>query len=59
MSAPDCENCVCVRRLKAENEKLRRELGEAGRAGKRQAAHFSKGKPKPHPKRSGFDPEAD
>ena len=47
-------------RLRRENERLRGELGEARasldqaqRQSKRQAAPFSKGPPKPHPKRPG------
>src|SRR3954471_17953671 len=51
---------AAVERLRRENERLRRELDEA-RAGldqaqrqsKRQAAPFSKGPPKPQPKRPG------
>jgi cell shape-determining protein MreC len=37
-------------RLKQENERLRKELELALRSSKRQAAPFSKGEPKPHPK---------
>jgi transposase len=37
-------------RLKRENERLKKELAAAWRAGKRQAAPFSKGAPKPHPR---------
>ncbi len=40
-------------RLRAENERLRGLLEEARRAGKRQAAPFSKGDPKKNPARSG------
>jgi transposase len=47
-------------RLRLDNERLRRELGQARadveqarRQGKRQAAPFSKGGPKPNPKRPG------
>jgi transposase len=47
-------------RLRRENERLRRELDQAKadleaarRAGKRQAAPFSKGPPTPHPKKPG------
>jgi transposase len=37
-------------RLRAENERLKAQLDEAQRAGKRQAAPFSKGQPKKNPK---------
>lgn len=40
-------------RLLAENSRLRAQLGGARRAGKRQAAPFSKGDPKKDPQRSG------
>src|SRR5262249_28652897 len=40
-------------RLKRENERLKKELAAAQRAGKRQAAPFSKGAPKPNPRRAG------
>jgi transposase len=43
------ENAV----LRAENERLRGVVEELRRAGKRQAAPFSRGAPKPDPKRSG------
>jgi len=56
MRARDCKNCSRVNRLEAELAKLRREVDELRRAGKRQAAPFSKGKPKPHPKRPGRKP---
>jgi transposase len=42
-----------VAQLKAELERLRSQLEEAERAGKRQAAPFSKGPPKANPKRPG------
>ena len=42
-----------VAELEAENARLKRELEEAERAGKRQAAPFAKGTPKSHPKRPG------
>ena len=40
-------------RLRRENDRLKRELDLARRAGKRQAAPFSKGPPAPRPRRSG------
>jgi transposase len=43
-------------RLRKENERLRRELDAARRASKRQAAPFSRGKPKAAPKRPGRKP---
>jgi transposase len=42
-----------IEALEAENRKLRGQLEEAQRAGKRQAAPFSKGPPKPEPKPPG------
>jgi len=42
-----------VERLRRENERLKKELEAARRAGKRQAAPFSKGAPIPHAKRPG------
>jgi transposase len=42
-----------IRRLKAHNRRLERQLERTVRAGKRQAAPFSKGKPKRHPNRPG------
>src|SRR5512142_1302541 len=42
--------------LRAEVERLKAELEHARRAGKRQAAPFSKGAPKAHPKRPGRKP---
>jgi transposase len=42
-----------VAQLKAELERLKGQLEEAERAGKRQAAPFSKGSPKANPKRPG------
>jgi len=53
MSHPDCDNCPRLKRLEAENSKLRAALEKSNRAGKRQAAPFSKGKPKAAPKRPG------
>jgi transposase len=43
-------------RLQAEADRLKAELEEARRAGKRQAAPFSKGPPKARPKRPGRKP---
>jgi hypothetical protein len=40
-------------RLLAENARLRSQLEAARRAGKRQAAPFSKGDPRSHPRRAG------
>lgn len=45
-----------IETLKKENERLRRLLEEALRAGKRQAAPFSRRKPKAHPQRPGRKP---
>src|SRR5512143_3782944 len=42
-----------IEELRAEVERLKAELERARRAGKRQAAPFSKGPPKDHPKRPG------
>src|SRR5512144_288757 len=42
--------------LRAEVERLKTELEQSRRAGKRQAAPFSKGTPKAHPKRPGREP---
>lgn len=52
-----CSRCARLQRrvdnLERENEKLRKRLDEAQRAGKRQAAPFSKGDPKKDPKKPG------
>lgn len=56
MSQPKCGDCPRVRALEAEVATLRREVENLTRAGKRQAAPFSKGKPKPDPKRPGRKP---
>jgi transposase len=45
--------------LQAEIERLRRQLDEAIRAGKRQAGPFAKGDPKPNPKKPGRKPGKD
>jgi len=42
-----------IEELETENRELRTALDEARRAGKRQASPFSKGEPKPDPKRPG------
>ena len=42
-----------IDQLRAEMERLKAELEQSRRAGKRQAAPFSKGPPKAHPKRPG------
>jgi transposase len=58
-----CANCQALQQrlshLKAENERLRRQLDAALRAGKRQAAPFAKGQPKPNPQRAGRKPGKD
>jgi transposase len=56
MSHPGCKHCPRIKRLEAENAKLRAALEKSSRAGKRQAAPFSKGKPKAAPKRPGRKP---
>lgn len=48
--APCCPNCA---RLEAENARLRAAVEELRRGGKRQAAPFSKGPPKEHPRTPG------
>lgn len=48
-----------VDRLKAENARLKEALEKARRGGKRQAAPFAKGGPKPDPKKSGRKSGAD
>jgi len=48
-----------VRKLRAQNRRLERQLERTLRAGKRQAAPFSKGKPKSQPRRPGRRPGAD
>src|SRR5262245_41363984 len=45
-----------INELRAEVEWLKTELERSRRAGKRQAAPFSKGPPKAHPKRPGRKP---
>jgi transposase len=68
--AAACPRCEPLRwetqRLRKENQalkeqiaRLRESLAEARRAAKRRAAPFSKGPPKPHPKRPGRKPGKD
>jgi transposase len=45
-----------IEELRVEVERLKAELEQSRRAGKRQAAPFSKGEPKAHPKRPGRKP---
>lgn len=63
MQSVRCANCQSLQRrvhdLKAENERLRRQLDEATRAGKRQAAPFAKGQPKLNPRKPGRKPGKD
>jgi transposase len=60
MEPVSCAGCQALQRrlhdLQAENERLRRQLDEATRAGKRQAAPFAKGQPTSQPKRPGRKP---
>lgn len=51
-----CQGCLALR---AENQRLRQLLEETQRAGKRQAAPFSKGNRKPKPKTPGRKPGKD
>src|SRR3954463_13284765 len=53
---PECPGC---RELRQEVAGLRRIIEELRRAGKRQAGPFSKGPPKPKPKRPGRKPGED
>jgi transposase len=63
MQLLSCAGCQALQRrlddLQAENERLRRQLDEATRAGKRQAAPFAKGSPTSQPKRPGRRPGKD
>lgn len=63
MQSVRCANCQALQRrvhdLQAENERLRHQLDEATRAGKRQAAPFAKGQPKINPRRPGRKPGKD
>jgi transposase len=57
MSEPECPGCRAllqrIAQLEAQVAELTRKLEEALRAGKRQAAPFRKGPPRPHPKTPG------
>jgi transposase len=63
MQLVPCAGCQALqqrlRDLQVENERLRRLLDEATRAGKRQAAPFAKGQPTGQPKRPGRMPGKD
>jgi hypothetical protein len=63
MEPVSCAGCRALQRrlrdLQAENERLRRQLDEATRAGKRQAAPFAKGQPAGQPKKPGRKPGRD
>src|SRR5262249_21560939 len=63
MQPVSCVGCQALQRrlhdLQAENERLRRQLDEAKRAGKRQAAPFAKGQPTNRPKKPGRKPGKD
>jgi transposase len=58
-----CAGCQALQRrvndLQAELERLRHQLDEATRAGKRQASPFAKGQPKEAPKKPGRKPGTD
>lgn len=62
-SNPDCPGCRALQKKLAAHEaelaELRRIIEELRRAGKRQAGPFSKGPPKPKPKRPGRKPGDD
>jgi transposase len=63
MRPVSCAGCQALQRrlhdLQAENERLRRQLDEATRAGRRQAAPFAKGPPAGQPKKPGRKPGKD
>ena len=63
MESLRCANCQSLQRriheLQAEIERLHRQLDEATRAGKRQAAPFAKGQPKLNPRKPGRKPGKD
>jgi transposase len=60
MKPVGCDSCQALQRrvhdLQAENDRLRRQLDAALRAGKRQAAPFAKGQPMAQPKKPGRKP---
>src|SRR5215469_3466984 len=63
MAATPCPNCLRLERevaeLRAQVERLTQLLDEQRRAGKRQAAPFAKGPPRPKPKKPGRKPGKD
>jgi transposase len=63
MQPVSCAGCQALQRrlrdLQAENQRLRRQLDEATRARKRQAAPFAKGPPTDQPKKPGRKPGKD
>src|SRR5262245_28703286 len=63
MRPVSCAGCQALQRrlrdLQAENERLRRQLDEANRAARRQAAPFAKGRPAAQPKKPGRKPGKD
>src|SRR5687768_6385140 len=63
MQPVSCSGCQALQRrlhdLQTENERLRRQLDEATRARKRQAAPFAKGQPADQPKKPGRKPGKD
>src|SRR6516162_3979802 len=63
MQPVPCAGCQALQRrlhdLQAENERLRRQLDEATRARKRQAAPFAKGQPADQPRKPGRKPGKD
>jgi transposase len=63
MDHTPCPNCVLLQRriaeLEAQVERLTRLVDELRRSGKRQAAPFAKGPPKPKPKKPGRKPGDD
>ena len=63
MQPVSCAGCQALQRrlcdLQAENQRLRRQLDEATRAGKRQAAPFAKGQRSGQPRKPGRKPGKD